>query len=138
MQLQAQASGAIDLGHAFITAVLQGITELFPVSSLGHAVLLPHLLGCSRAPSARESRHLLLLLVLGTIPAGLLGLLLEKRLEALFANYRFAAASLELPRLAAPEARANLAPALLGGVVSGVLAYASTFVLMRYFKRQEF
>src|SRR5260370_40680235 len=26
-------------------AVLQGVTELFPISSLGHAVLLPRLLG---------------------------------------------------------------------------------------------
>ena len=26
-------------------AVLQGVTELFPISSLGHAVILPKLLG---------------------------------------------------------------------------------------------
>ena len=32
------------LVHAIIIAILQGISELFPVSSLGHAVLLPKLL----------------------------------------------------------------------------------------------
>lgn len=31
--------------HAFLIAVLQGATELFPISSLGHAVVLPALLG---------------------------------------------------------------------------------------------
>ncbi len=30
--------------QALITAILQGLTELFPVSSLGHAVILPRLL----------------------------------------------------------------------------------------------
>ena len=30
--------------HAVIISILQGATELFPVSSLGHAVLLPALL----------------------------------------------------------------------------------------------
>lgn len=31
--------------HAILLAIVQGITELFPVSSLGHAVVLPALLG---------------------------------------------------------------------------------------------
>ena len=31
--------------HATIIALVQGATELFPVSSLGHAVVLPALLG---------------------------------------------------------------------------------------------
>src|ERR1700722_4720507 len=31
--------------HAFALAILQGITELFPISSLGHAVIVPPLLG---------------------------------------------------------------------------------------------
>jgi undecaprenyl-diphosphatase len=48
-----------------------------------------------------------------------------------------AAAVLEVPTLLRPEARAALATALIGGVVAGVLAYLSTVVLMRYFKRQE-
>ena len=48
-----------------------------------------------------------------------------------------AAAVLEVPKLLLPEARAVLGPALLSGVISGVLAYASTVFLMRYFKQQE-
>ena len=48
-----------------------------------------------------------------------------------------AAAVLEVPKLLRPEARAVLGPALIGGLISGVLAYLSTLVLMRYFKRQE-
>src|ERR1700710_1309282 len=31
--------------HAIVIALVQGATELFPVSSLGHAVVLPALLG---------------------------------------------------------------------------------------------
>jgi len=31
--------------HALAIAVLQGVTELFPISSLGHAVIVPSLLG---------------------------------------------------------------------------------------------
>ena len=34
-----------DLIQAIVLAVIQGVTELFPVSSLGHAVILPHLFG---------------------------------------------------------------------------------------------
>jgi undecaprenyl-diphosphatase len=48
-----------------------------------------------------------------------------------------AAGVLEVPKLLQPEARASLGPALLGGVVAGVLAYLSTVALMRYFKQQE-
>jgi undecaprenyl-diphosphatase len=33
--------------HAIALAILQGITELFPISSLGHAVIVPPLLGWS-------------------------------------------------------------------------------------------
>ena len=33
--------------QAFIIAVIQGVTELFPVSSLGHSVLVPAWLGGS-------------------------------------------------------------------------------------------
>ncbi len=33
--------------QAFVIAVIQGVTELFPVSSLGHSVLIPAWLGGS-------------------------------------------------------------------------------------------
>ena len=251
-----------DLFQAIVLAVIQGVTELFPVSSLGHAVIVPHLFGWNIDEGAptylpflvmlhvgtalalllyfwrdwwlllsslldggsnganRESRHVLLLLVLGTIPAGLVGLVLRNRLADVFTDFRvvaiflilngillavgeflrrragsaqlstlkpwqavvigtsqvvallpgfsrsgatmvggllvglehqsaarfsfllatpiiLAAAVLEVPKLLQPDARSALVPALVGGVISGVLAYLSTVLLMRYFKQQE-
>ena len=35
----------MNLFQAIVLAVIQGVTELFPVSSLGHAVIIPHLFG---------------------------------------------------------------------------------------------
>src|ERR1700736_968186 len=35
----------MSLFQALVLALLQGVTELFPVSSLGHIVILPRLLG---------------------------------------------------------------------------------------------
>ncbi len=55
--------------HAFIIAVLQGATELFPVSSLGHAVILPSLLGWSFDQKAPEFLPFLVVLHLGTAAA---------------------------------------------------------------------
>src|SRR4051794_23194422 len=39
------AAGPLTYFQAIVIGVLQGITELFPVSSLGHSVLVPELLG---------------------------------------------------------------------------------------------
>jgi undecaprenyl-diphosphatase len=133
----------MDLFQALVLAVVQGVTELFPVSSLGHAVILPHLLrwtidqnsdtflpflvalhvGTALAlliyfwrdwwillesllpgDGARaegglvkiEARRVLWLLVLGTIPAGVLGLIFRSRLTTLFADFRVAAVFLIL------------------------------------------
>ena len=47
--------------QAIVIGLLQGVTELFPVSSLGHTVLLPALLGWNnlvKAQSASESFYL--------------------------------------------------------------------------------
>jgi len=113
--------------QAIIFAMMQGISELFPISSLGHGVILPDLLhwhlnrqepsflsfmvvlhlGTATAlllyfrrdwinlisgffhakarPTNPESR-LVLRLIVGTVPAGLLGLLLEKKLRMLFGS----------------------------------------------------
>lgn len=118
-------------------AALQGVTELFPISSLGHSILVPALLhwpvdrdaawflpflvvlhlgtatalvlyfwrdwvaligGWLRAggrPSTPEAR-LLWLLVVGTVPAGLIGLALAHRIQALFGGFTFAAVALML------------------------------------------
>jgi undecaprenyl-diphosphatase len=126
----------ITYGQAIILGLLQGISELFPVSSLGHSVILPRLLGwhirqndsffitflvathlatalvlvgffwhdwvrivkgLARSLSEREIRaddadaKLGWLLVIGTIPAGILGLLLEHKLRSVFASAQSAA-----------------------------------------------
>ena len=116
--------------------LLQGFSELFPISSLGHSVILPRLLGWNihqndsyfitflvathlatalvllgffwrdwvrivrglgRSLREREiapedtDAKLGWLLVVGTIPAGILGLLLEHRLRTVFASAQSAA-----------------------------------------------
>jgi undecaprenyl-diphosphatase len=117
--------------------LLQGATELFPVSSLGHAVLIPSLLhwkfktsdpsfvpflvllhlgtagallviyrdqwvaiirgfftAAFRGSIKTDSERLAMLLLVGTIPAGVLGVFLEHALKTLFANPKAAAAFL--------------------------------------------
>jgi undecaprenyl-diphosphatase len=122
--------------QAIYMAILQGVTELFPVSSLGHAVVLPGLLGWQidqhdptflpflvvlhlgtavallvyfwrdwiqlllavlGRPTGRpraEELHLLALIVVATIPAAIIGLVLQKPIEFLFGVPRIAAAFL--------------------------------------------
>ncbi len=120
--------------QGIVFGLLQGFSELFPISSLGHAVVLPRLLGWNihqndkyfitflvavhlatalvllgffwtdwvrvfkglgRSLRDREisdpDARLGWLLVVGTIPAGLLGLLLEHSLRSVFASATSAA-----------------------------------------------
>src|SRR5579862_3270534 len=112
--------------QAIVIAILQGATELFPVSSLGHAVLLPALLhwpidqnspeflpflvmlhlgtatalllyfwrdwwslaigvlGLTTAHQIAESRRVFVLIVIATVPAVIIGFLLEKFFRGLF------------------------------------------------------
>jgi len=120
--------------QAIVIGVLQGVTELFPISSLGHSVLLPELLGWDKlvtGQSADESFFLAFLvglhvataialliffrrdwanviagffsslrnraidtpaermawlLILGTIPVGIVGLVFEHELRTVFAK----------------------------------------------------
>jgi undecaprenyl-diphosphatase len=126
----------ISYGQAIILGLLQGFSELFPISSLGHSVILPRLLGWNihqndpffitflvathlatalvllaffwrdwvrivkgigRSLAQRQiaaddtDARLGWLLIVGTIPAGILGLLLEHALRDLFASARSAA-----------------------------------------------
>jgi undecaprenyl-diphosphatase len=125
--------------QAIVLGLLQGVAEPFPISSLGHGVILPRLAGWDihqndkffltflvathlataivlfffflddwkrilsgifRSLRQREIRpgdadaKLGWLLVVGTIPAGLIGLLLEHPLRTLFASPQSAAAFL--------------------------------------------
>jgi undecaprenyl-diphosphatase len=119
--------------QALVIAILQGATELFPVSSLGHAVVLPALLhwgidqrspdflpflvmlhlgtaaallgyfwrdwwtlltgilGIGAGPEVRESRRVFLLVVIATVPAVVVGFILEKSLRGLFGSPAIAA-----------------------------------------------
>jgi undecaprenyl-diphosphatase len=107
-------------------AILQGISELFPVSSLGHGVLIPALFGWElnrQSPGflpflvvlhlgtaaalliffwrdwwdlITKRQRLLFLVVAATIPAGLIGLLLEKKLRLLFGGFGIVAFFLAL------------------------------------------
>src|SRR3954470_18144488 len=121
----------ISYPQAIVLGLLQGVTELFPISSLGHSVILPSLFGwdihqndpyfitflvathlatalvllgffwrdwvrivkgLGRSLRDREiaeddtAGKLGGLLVVGTIPAGVLGLALEHKLRAVFAS----------------------------------------------------
>jgi len=123
--------------QAAVLGLVQGIAEPFPISSLGHAVIMPRLFGwdihqndkfflaflvathlataivlfffflkdwmrilsgIGRSLRDREIRdddaRLGWLLVVGTIPAGILGLLLEHKLRSVFASAATAAAFL--------------------------------------------
>lgn len=130
-------SGPISYFQAIVLGLLQGVAELFPISSLGHSVIAPrvfgwdihqndaffitflvatHLatalvllgffwadwkriaLGLGRSLRDRQitdpDARLGWLLVVGTVPAGVLGLLLEKPLRSVFASPTSAAALL--------------------------------------------
>ena len=58
--------------QAIFMAILQGMTELFPVSSLGHAVVLPRLLGWDLDENAPYFLPFLVVLHVGTATALLL------------------------------------------------------------------
>lgn len=58
--------------QALFVAFLQGVTELFPISSLGHAVIMPRLLGWSLDQKAPDFLPFLVVLHLGTAAALLL------------------------------------------------------------------
>lgn len=105
--------------EAFLLGIVQGLTEFLPVSSSGHLVLVPALLGWELPPAEfdvmlhaastlallayfrREvievvmglfrpghGRRLLGLLVIGTIPAALIGFFFESQLQAFFERPR--------------------------------------------------
>ena len=59
----------MSLFQALVLAVLQGVTELFPVSSLGHTVILPKLLGWNLNQADPTFLAFVVLLHVGTATA---------------------------------------------------------------------
>src|SRR5271156_4585827 len=59
----------MDTIQALVIAIIQGATELFPVSSLGHAVVLPALLHWGIDQRSPEFLPFLVMLHLGTATA---------------------------------------------------------------------
>jgi undecaprenyl-diphosphatase len=55
--------------HALALAILQGVTELFPISSLGHAVIVPPLLGWPIDQHSPEFLPFIVVLHIGTAAA---------------------------------------------------------------------
>lgn len=45
----------ISFFQAIVIGVIQGVTELFPISSLGHSVLLPKLFGWGNVVAAQSA-----------------------------------------------------------------------------------
>jgi undecaprenyl-diphosphatase len=131
----------ISYPRAIVLGLLQGVSELFPISSLGHSVILPRLLGWNihqndkyfltfliathlataivlffffwrdwvrilkglgrslrdrGIPPEDTDAKLGWLLVVGTIPAGILGLTLESALRKIFASPESASVFLTL------------------------------------------
>jgi undecaprenyl pyrophosphate phosphatase UppP len=131
--------------QAVVTGLVQGVTELFPVSSLGHNVLLPALIGGSWAKTlnvsapgspylafivglhvataiamiaffwrdwlrivrgfftslaerrvATPDQRLAWMIILGTIPVGIVGLLVQKEFTKVFAKPELAATFLAI------------------------------------------
>src|SRR6185437_14859300 len=66
------AGAAVTYFQAIVIGILQGVTELFPISSLGHSVLVPTWLGWNgvvNAQSASESFYLAFVVALHTATA---------------------------------------------------------------------
>lgn len=115
------------VSHAIILGIIQGLTEVLPISSSAHLVIIPwifkwHYQGLSfdialhigttlafityffkdwlsiiTAAFTRDLKrksNLLWLIVIGTIPAAIVGLILEKRIETVFRSPLLIAAML--------------------------------------------
>jgi undecaprenyl-diphosphatase len=72
--------------QAIVIGVLQGVTELFPVSSLGHAVLLPAWLGGTWKTFAADPQYLLIAVAFHFASAIALFIIFAKRWFGIFSS----------------------------------------------------
>ncbi len=116
--------------QTIILAIVQGITELFPISSVGHSVITPYVFGWKLDPlflkenflpfvvmmhlgtsialivyfrkdwaevitsvfgSGKNSKKIVMLIIIGTLPAAIIGFVFEKKFLDIFSNVRYAA-----------------------------------------------
>jgi undecaprenyl-diphosphatase len=113
----------LTFAQAIVLGILQGVTELFPVSSLGHSVILPQLLGWTdvvAAQSATESWFLAFLVGLHVATA--LALLVFYR-STWARIVRGLLASLRTRRIDTPDERLGwlLVVATIPAAVAGLL-----------------
>jgi undecaprenyl-diphosphatase len=113
----------LTFAQAIVLGILQGVTELFPVSSLGHSVILPQLLGWTdvvAAQSASESWFLAFLVGLHVATA--VALLVFYR-ATWMRIVRGVLASLRTRRMETPDQRHGwlLVVATIPAAVAGLL-----------------
>ncbi len=111
--------------QTIILAIVQGVTELFPISSVGHSVITPYIFGWKLAPTflkenflpfvvmmhlgttialliyfwrdwaeviksifdgKKSSKKLLILIIVGTLPAAIIGFVFEKKFNSIFSS----------------------------------------------------
>lgn len=249
----------MDIIKTIVFAIIQGITELFPISSVAHGVLTPYVFHWNLSPEflkehflpyvvmlhlgtavalllffwrdwldlirslfngdAKTNRRILLLLIIATLPAAIIGVVFEKKLTLIFSSVTSAsiflivngfflyfgeklrssgtkeikdlkyeqafiiglfqslalipgfsrsgssmtagfwmglkheasaklsmllatpvilgASVLEIPKLAKGGTHGLLQMSIVGGILSGIFAFISVYILMKWFKTKE-
>src|SRR5438067_277311 len=139
--------------QAIVIGLLQGVTELFPVSSLGHSVLVPAWLGWGRLDTLEfKEAGAVGVAQVGALFAGIsrsgitmvagLARGLDHEDAARFSFLLatpiiFAAGVYKIPDLLGHLGDGVRSQALVGSIFAGVAAYLSVRFLMRFFETRN-